>query len=78
MPTLDGFEATRLIRALERTTGEHVPIVALTANALEGDRETCLRAGMDDFLGKPFKAADLVAAVERWLGAGAHPESASA
>jgi signal transduction histidine kinase/CheY-like chemotaxis protein len=66
MPTMDGFEATRRIRAHEQTTGEHVPIVALTANALEGDREACLAAGMDAFIGKPFQAAHLVATVERW------------
>jgi signal transduction histidine kinase/CheY-like chemotaxis protein len=68
MPSMDGFEATRRIRALEAGTERRVPIVALTANALAGDREKCLAADMDDFIGKPFRAAELVAKVERWLG----------
>jgi len=65
MPVLDGLEATRRIRALER--GRRVPIVALTANAFAADREACLAAGMDDFMAKPFAAADLVARLEQWL-----------
>lgn len=56
MPEVDGFEATHRIRAAERETGEHVPIFALTAHALKGDRERCLEAGMDDFLPKPVDA----------------------
>jgi signal transduction histidine kinase/ActR/RegA family two-component response regulator len=69
MPALDGFEATRRIRERERGSGERVPIVALTANALVGDRETCLAAGMDDFVAKPVHAQALVAVIERWIGA---------
>jgi CheY-like chemotaxis protein len=65
MPVLDGLEATRRIRALER--GGRVPIVALTANAFPGDREACLAAGMDDFVAKPFEAGALVARLDRWL-----------
>lgn len=68
MPTMDGFEATRRIRESEQRTDRHVPIIALTANALEGDRAACLAAGMDDFVGKPFKAAELEALLDRWLG----------
>ncbi len=65
MPILDGFDATREIRAQERP-GARLPIVALTANALSGDRESCLAAGMDDFLSKPIAPAALAACVERW------------
>ncbi|MGH8663621.1 MAG: response regulator, partial [Burkholderiales bacterium] len=69
MPRMDGFEASREIRSLEaqRADGRRVPIIALTANAMEGDRERCLEAGMDDYLAKPFKLAELGAMLERWL-----------
>ncbi|MFZ4779095.1 MAG: response regulator, partial [Terrimicrobiaceae bacterium] len=53
------------IREIEAAAGGHVPIIALTANVLPGDRERCLAAGMDDFLAKPFKKADLVAKLAR-------------
>jgi signal transduction histidine kinase/ActR/RegA family two-component response regulator len=67
MPQLDGFEATRAIRAAEAGTDRHVPIVALTANAMEGDRERCVTAGMDDYLSKPFTKQALAAVLERWV-----------
>ena len=66
MPELDGYEATAAIRAGERD-GARVPIVAMTANAVAGDRERCLAAGMDDYVGKPLRAPELEAVVERWL-----------
>lgn len=68
MPGMDGFEATRRIRSEEEGTERHLPIVALTANALPEDREACLAAGMDDFVSKPFTKQALQAATARWLG----------
>ncbi len=66
MPELDGYEATRIIRAAEHGMTRHVPIVAMTANAMEGDRGICLAAGMDDYLSKPLRIDDLRSMVERW------------
>ena len=57
MPDMDGFETTRRIRASQKDGDRRVPVIAFTANALQGDREACLAAEMDDFLPKPFKAA---------------------
>jgi CheY-like chemotaxis protein len=64
MPVMDGLESTAAIRVKERATGSHVPIIAMTAGAMQGDRERCLEAGMDDYLTKPIRAADLYQAVE--------------
>jgi CheY-like chemotaxis protein len=63
MPEMDGFEATALIRALERATGKHVPIVAMTAHAMKGDRDRCLEAGMDGYLTKPIRSEELYRAL---------------
>lgn len=68
LPVLNGYEATRQIRS--RPGGEQVPIIALTANALQGDRETCLEAGMNDYLAKPFKRAELQRILQRWVAPG--------
>lgn len=67
MPVMDGFEASRAIRALG---GVQPIIVAVTANALTGEREKCLDAGMNDYLSKPFQAEQLVSLVKRWCTAG--------
>jgi PAS domain S-box-containing protein len=66
MPVMDGFEATARIRERERASGEHVPIVAMTAHAMKGDRERCLAAGMDDYVSKPVHAAELRQALARF------------
>jgi CheY-like chemotaxis protein len=66
MPEVDGFEATRQIRKEEETLSKHhLHIVALTADAMVGDREKCLNAGMDDYLNKPIKAADILTMLEK-------------
>jgi PAS domain S-box-containing protein len=68
MPDMDGFEATAAIRAFERETGTHLPVAAVTANALEGDREACLAAGMDGYLAKPIRKAELLDVIDRLTG----------
>ncbi len=68
MPVMDGYAATRAIRQWEQTlSGVHTPIIALTADAFEEDRQRCLAAGMNDFLTKPIALPALVAALEKWL-----------
>ncbi len=64
MPEMDGLEATRLIREMESVVGHHTPIVAMTAHAMAGDRETCLAAGMDDYISKPLRKEDLFKVLE--------------
>jgi PAS domain S-box-containing protein len=68
MPELDGFQVVRAVRDRERTAGGHLPIIALTARSRKEDREQCLAAGMDEFLAKPIRAADLWAAIDRVVG----------
>ena len=63
MPEMDGLEATRNLRAM---TGDRPAIIAMTANAMQGDREECLRAGMDDYISKPVKLEILVSILEKW------------
>jgi CheY-like chemotaxis protein len=66
MPEMDGFEATVEIRRLEKGVG-HIPIIAMTAAAMEGDREKCIAAGMDDFTTKPVRLEAVATALERWV-----------
>ncbi len=65
MPEMDGIEATRLIREKEAEHGGHIPIVAMTAHAMKGDREKCLAAGMDNYMSKPFKPMELYSIIEK-------------
>lgn len=67
MPVIDGFVATQTLRQHEAGTRHHLPVIALTANAMHGDRERCLAAGMDDYLAKPFTGEEMFAALTRWL-----------
>jgi two-component system sensor histidine kinase/response regulator len=80
MPGMDGYEVTRRIREREREEGggERLPIIAMTASAMKGDREKCLEAGMDDYVSKPVTPEGLQAALLRWVGAPAAPAEKAA
>jgi two-component system, sensor histidine kinase and response regulator len=65
MPEMDGLAATGAIREQEKSAAKHIPIIAMTAHAMVGDRERCLAAGMDDYVSKPISAKDLFGAIER-------------
>ncbi|AJQ94899.1 PAS domain-containing hybrid sensor histidine kinase/response regulator [Gynuella sunshinyii] len=67
MPVMDGLTATEVIRANERMSGEHIPIVAMTANTMKGDMERCLSVGMDDYISKPVRLRQLYETLSRWL-----------
>ncbi len=70
MPEMDGFEATRMIRGERPASSRWIPIVALTANAMDSDHDECINAGMDDFLIKPANQAVFIEALRRWTGPG--------
>jgi CheY-like chemotaxis protein len=67
MPEMDGFEATTAIREREQSSGRHIPIIAMTAHALKGDKERCLSAGMDAYTSKPIRPSELFATIEEIL-----------
>ena len=67
MPEMDGFESTHQIREWEKSNGQHIPIIAMTAHAMQGDRERCIEAEMDDYVSKPLEPKVLFAALDRWV-----------
>jgi PAS domain S-box-containing protein len=78
MPGMDGYEATRRIRERETRGGRRVPIIAMTASAMKGDREKCLDAGMDDYVSKPVTPEKLEAVLRKWVGSAATPAERAA
>jgi CheY-like chemotaxis protein len=67
MPDMDGFECTRQIHQIDKTKQRRTPVIAITANAMRGDREKCLEQGMDDYLAKPFSVAEFKEKLHQWL-----------
>jgi len=68
MPVMDGYDATRRIRQMEEDSGNHIPIIAITANALAEDRDLCLQSGMDDYMKKPVRRQELVDKLKEYIG----------
>ena len=77
MPEMNGLEITRIIRRKEAESGEHIPIIALTAHAMKEDRERCLKAGMDSYVSKPVKSKELCSTIEGLLSPGRRLDSES-
>jgi len=65
MPEMDGFQATAIIREKEKVSGKHIPIIAMTAYSMKGDRERCLAAGMDGYVPKPIRYQELIETIQR-------------
>jgi two-component system sensor histidine kinase/response regulator len=78
MPQMDGFEATTAIRAMERQGGGHIPIIAMTAHAMKGDRQRCLAAGMDAYISKPIRIQDVLDTIAAVVGSGHQAAASSA
>ena len=74
MPEMDGFAATQTIRKVEQQTGAHLPVIAVTAHAIHGDRERCLAAGMDAYVAKPIRLSELLVAIDDAVGTAIRPE----
>jgi CheY-like chemotaxis protein len=77
MPEMDGYEATSAIRQAEYEGGQRIPIIALTANAMPGDRQRCIDSGMDDYLTKPFLPEELLRVLDQWGGSSQSRREAS-
>ena len=77
MPELSGFEATCLVREREKAAGGHLPIIAMTAHAMKGDRERCLAAGMDGYIAKPIRVEEVLREIARLERTAAEPEPAA-
>ncbi|MDX6460772.1 MAG: two-component system, sensor histidine kinase and response regulator [Acidobacteriaceae bacterium] len=75
---MDGFETTAAIRAPERETGNHIPIIAMTAHAMQGDRERCIAAGMDNYVSKPLKVPELLEILQKFSDAADQEEASPA
>ncbi|MGM0667774.1 MAG: response regulator, partial [Bacteroidota bacterium] len=73
LPVMDGITVSRKIRDIEASTSKHTPIIAITANAMIGDKENCLSAGMDDYLSKPFQPQRLLDLISKYLSEPGHP-----
>ena len=67
MPEIDGLAVVTMLRQREQQTGTHMPIIAMTAHAMDGDRERCMQAGTDSYISKPFRVAELFAAIEQLI-----------
>jgi CheY-like chemotaxis protein len=75
MPVMNGYDATRALRERERQSGGHIPVIALTAHAMNGDRELCVEAGMDDYLSKPIQTHEMDEVLARWSSRQPNPGS---